>query len=187
MAGCRTKLDEAPRAFDSLRLAKCSTWNNGRTSASSVESAKTSALPGRCILIGFIAPGLIRTARRFSLGVSYYTVETKSIIGRWRTQGAAQNLRDLLNRQFGVPTRYRVEFGLGAVPQYSNTPSLRAAGFEDEDDDEDENEAPSEHPQPATRVQFGLRAILPHSNTPSLRGGRIRGRGRRGGRERSAW
>jgi hypothetical protein len=32
------------------------------------------------------------------------------------------------------------------LAQYSNTPSLRAAGFEDEDDDEDEdeNEAPSE-------------------------------------------
>jgi small multidrug resistance family-3 protein len=28
------------------------------------------------------------------------------------------------------------------LAQYSNTPSLRAAGFEDEDDDEDENEAP---------------------------------------------
>jgi hypothetical protein len=35
-----------------------------------------------------------------------------------------------------------VQFGLGAVLQCSNTPSLRAAGFEDEDDDEDENEAP---------------------------------------------
>jgi hypothetical protein len=35
-----------------------------------------------------------------------------------------------------------VQFGLGAVLQYSNTPSLRAAGFEDEDDDEDENETP---------------------------------------------
>jgi len=31
----------------------------------------------------------------------------------------------------------RAQFGLGAVLQYSNTPSLRAAGFEDEDDDED--------------------------------------------------
>jgi hypothetical protein len=30
------------------------------------------------------------------------------------------------------------------LAQYSNTPSLRAAGFEDEDDDEDENEAPCE-------------------------------------------
>ena len=38
----------------------------------------------------------------------------------------------------------RVQFGLSAVLQYSNTPSLRAAGFEDEDDDEDENEAPGE-------------------------------------------
>ena len=38
----------------------------------------------------------------------------------------------------------RVQFGLGAVLHYSNTPSLRAAGFEDEDDDEDENEAPCE-------------------------------------------
>jgi hypothetical protein len=30
------------------------------------------------------------------------------------------------------------------LAQYSNTLSLRAAGFEDEDDDEDENEAPSQ-------------------------------------------
>jgi len=29
------------------------------------------------------------------------------------------------------------------LAQYSITPSLRAAGFEDEDDDEDENEAPT--------------------------------------------
>ena len=38
----------------------------------------------------------------------------------------------------------RVQFGLGAVLQYSSTPSLRLAGFEDEDDDEYENEAPCE-------------------------------------------
>jgi hypothetical protein len=38
----------------------------------------------------------------------------------------------------------RLQFGLGAVLQCSITPSLRAAGFEDEDDDEDENEAPGE-------------------------------------------
>jgi hypothetical protein len=37
-----------------------------------------------------------------------------------------------------------VQFGLGAVLQYSNTPSLRVAGFEDEDDDEDEDEGPCE-------------------------------------------
>ncbi|HYZ74952.1 MAG TPA: hypothetical protein VE641_17865 [Chthoniobacterales bacterium] len=36
----------------------------------------------------------------------------------------------------------RVQFGLGAVLQYSSTPSLRLAGFEDEDDDEYENEVP---------------------------------------------
>ena len=30
------------------------------------------------------------------------------------------------------------------LARYSSTPTLRAAGFEDEDDDEDENEAPSE-------------------------------------------
>jgi len=30
------------------------------------------------------------------------------------------------------------------LAQYSNTPALRAARFEDEDDDEDENEAPCE-------------------------------------------
>ena len=30
------------------------------------------------------------------------------------------------------------------MAQYSNTPSLRVAGFEDEDEDDDENEAPGE-------------------------------------------
>jgi hypothetical protein len=42
------------------------------------------------------------------------------------------------------PTRYAVQFGLGAILPHSNTPSLRVAGFEDEDDDEDEDEAPCE-------------------------------------------
>jgi hypothetical protein len=42
---------------------------------------------------------------------------------------------------------------------------------------------PLEHLQPATRVQFGLGAVLQHSRTPR---GRIRGRGRRQGQERSA-
>ena len=51
------------------------------------------------------------------------------------------------NRPIGHPLpATRAQFGLGAVLQYSNTPSLRAAGFEDEDDDEDEeeDEAPCE-------------------------------------------
>jgi hypothetical protein len=39
--------------------------------------------------------------------------------------------------QHPQPRGRGVQFGLGAVLQYSNTPSLRAAGFEDEDDDED--------------------------------------------------
>jgi hypothetical protein len=43
-----------------------------------------------------------------------------------------------------------VQFPIGAVLQHSNTPSLRVAGFEDEDDDEDENEAPHEW-RPKTR------------------------------------
>jgi hypothetical protein len=38
----------------------------------------------------------------------------------------------------------RVQFRLGAVLQHSTTPSLRVAGFEDEDDDEYENDAPCE-------------------------------------------
>jgi hypothetical protein len=38
----------------------------------------------------------------------------------------------------------RVQFGLRAILLHSNTPSLRVAGFEDEDDDEDEYEAPGE-------------------------------------------
>jgi hypothetical protein len=50
-----------------------------------------------------------------------------------------------LNRPIGHPQPRRgMQFGLGAVLQHSNTPSLRAAGFEDEDDDEDENEGPGE-------------------------------------------
>ncbi len=44
-----------------------------------------------------------------------------------------------------------MQFGLGAVLQYSNTPSLRVAGSEDEDDDEDENEAPCELRRPGTQ------------------------------------
>jgi len=38
----------------------------------------------------------------------------------------------------------RVQFGLGAVLLHSNTPSLRVAGFEDDDEDEYEYEAPCE-------------------------------------------
>jgi hypothetical protein len=38
----------------------------------------------------------------------------------------------------------QLQFRLGAVLQHSTTPSLRVAGFEDEDDDEYENEAPCE-------------------------------------------
>jgi hypothetical protein len=49
-----------------------------------------------------------------------------------------------------------VQFGLGAVLQHSNTPTLRAAGFEDEDDDEDENEAPCEHEIFAQNLAIGL-------------------------------
>ena len=46
-----------------------------------------------------------------------------------------------------------VQFPIGAVLQHSNTPSLRVAGFEDEDDDEDENEAP----------EGSLAPYVPHS------------------------
>ena len=53
--------------------------------------------------------------------------------------------------QHPQPRGRGVQFGLGAVLQDSNTPSLRAAGFEDEDDDEDENEAPCELCRPRTQ------------------------------------
>jgi hypothetical protein len=49
-----------------------------------------------------------------------------------------------------------VQFPIGAVLQHSNTPSLRVAGFEDEDDDEDENEAPHERHQ----IGFCLVALV---------------------------
>jgi hypothetical protein len=38
----------------------------------------------------------------------------------------------------------RVQSGLRAILPHSNTPSLRVAGFEDEDEDDDEHEAPCE-------------------------------------------
>jgi hypothetical protein len=37
----------------------------------------------------------------------------------------------------------RMQFGLGASLHHSITPSLRAAGFEDDDEDEDDYEAPT--------------------------------------------
>src|ERR1700733_8313314 len=49
----------------------------------------------------------------------------------------------------------RVQFGLGAVLPHSNTPSLRVAGFEDEDDNEDEYEAPSGQ----TQMQASLKRV----------------------------
>ncbi len=66
----------------------------------------------------------------------------------------------------------------GAIRGGRITPSLRAAGFEDED----ENEAPGEQPQPATRVQLAAGAILQHSTTPPSP--TYRGRGRRRARGR---
>jgi hypothetical protein len=75
--------------------------------------------------------------------------------------------------QHPQPRGRGVQFGLGAVLQYSNTPSLRAAGFEDEDDDEDENEAPCEggtffdrHPGLKPRAEsyypFGICSTSPY-------------------------
>ena len=46
----------------------------------------------------------------------------------------------------------RVEFGLGAVLLHSNTPSLRVAGFEDDDEDEYEERLRSRH----THCPIGL-------------------------------
>jgi hypothetical protein len=40
-------------------------------------------------------------------------------------------------RKASPTSRSRGAIGLGALPPHSNTPSLRVAGFEDEDDDED--------------------------------------------------
>jgi hypothetical protein len=51
-----------------------------------------------------------------------------------------QHAVQVLNVAGPLPSEEK--FGSGAVFQHSQTPSLRAAGFED--DDEDENEAPGE-------------------------------------------
>jgi hypothetical protein len=50
-----------------------------------------------------------------------------------------------------------VQFQIGAVLQHSNTPSLRVAGFEDEDDDEDENKAPLYFTAPAVIPRISCR------------------------------
>jgi hypothetical protein len=79
--------------------------------------------------------------------------------------------------QHPQPRGRGVQFGLGAVLQYSNTPSLRAAGFEDEDDDEDENEAPCEgvpfwgrypglKPRAESFHPFGIISTCPYDGTP---------------------
>jgi hypothetical protein len=57
----------------------------------------------------------------------------------------AQLARQPLYRPFSIPNPPgRMLFGLGAVLQHSQTPSLRVTGFEDDDEDENENEAPCE-------------------------------------------
>jgi hypothetical protein len=55
-------------------------------------------------------------------------------VGNWRVPTR-------FYRPFSIQPATRVQFGLGTVLQYSITPSLRTAGFEDEDDDDDEDEA----------------------------------------------
>jgi hypothetical protein len=66
--------------------------------------------------------------------------------GRGERAGTSENERERRERECGQlwsvpkPAVAGCNFGLGAVLRYSNTPSLRVAGF----DDEDENEAPCE-------------------------------------------
>jgi len=57
----------------------------------------------------------------------------------WCRTGLLDTLETVITVRRGIPLASqpatRVQFGLGAVLQYSNTPSLRAAGFEDDDKD----------------------------------------------------
>ena len=70
----------------------------------------------------------------------YEEVRSASFIGWIMLVAIVRGQMPESNRPIGHPQPHGrgVQFGLGAVLQYSNTPSLRAAGFEDEDDDEDE-------------------------------------------------
>jgi hypothetical protein len=59
-----------------------------------------------------------------------------------RSRGAAGDLyRSYFPLQHPQSRVREMQFRLGTPLQHSITPSLRVAGFEDEDDDEDENEA----------------------------------------------
>jgi hypothetical protein len=70
--------------------------------------------------------GQQNSAQGFNPGLGYDKRCALKALPTPRTRGAIPNWRS-------TPTL-----------QHSNTPSLRVAGFEDEDDDEDENEAPHE-------------------------------------------
>jgi hypothetical protein len=60
-------------------------------------------------------------------------------LSRDRNPGSAATARLFFLSAFGDPNP--ADAGCNSdLAQYSITPSLRAAGFEDEDDDEDENE-----------------------------------------------
>jgi hypothetical protein len=59
-------------------------------------------------------------------------------------QTANEMSERIICRPFSTSNPIRgCNFGLGAALPHSNTPSLRVAGFENEDDDEDEYEAPT--------------------------------------------
>jgi hypothetical protein len=88
---------------------------------------------------GVLTPGNTPTSRPALKGRKIFLIDGS--LGKALGTAATPVLPPLQHPQ---PRGRGVQFGLGAVLQYSNTPSLRAAGFEDEDDDEDENEAPCE-------------------------------------------
>ena len=69
-----------------------------------------------------------------TIGDTAHTVRPKS----------CTNLPFFRYRPLGIPNP--ADAGCNSdLAQHSNTPTRRAAGFEDEDDDEDENEAPCKH------------------------------------------
>jgi hypothetical protein len=75
-----------------------------------------------------------------------------------------------VNSPFSIPIRYAK--CNPDLAQYSNTPSLRVAGFEDEDDDEHENEALVRHGTSGTNGSARIAVFAPrmgHFESSDLR------------------
>jgi len=107
----------------------------GITDLTSGATSFKTLLPGGTV-------GLIPKGYRTQTGVLTPDTDKKKVpLRRWQqNRGSKTYPRSKISfAPSASPTRCA-----GAIPTRRSTPSLRVAGFEDEDDDEDENEPPCE-------------------------------------------